>query len=266
MVLCIIDKKLAAVFEDTTRMCMENRELIENIKYSKDNQKVILENNKIIVKKDLYKNKADVIVSKKRSFEASSAYIGKVAVLNFASHTHPGGGVKFGSRAQEEALCRVSTLYFNLIEKMDEYYLPHRELIKITGKYLFNDDIIYTPKVTVFKDDIELNELNNWFKVDVITCAAPDLRYQVIMKDTFVKLMKKRLKRILDVAISQDVEFLILGAFGCGIFRNPPELVAQIFKEVVKEYLYCFKVVEFAIYCKDDDENYRIFADVFKEI
>ena len=50
------------------------------------------------------------IVSGKRSFEAAKAYAGmKVAVLNFANN-HSIGGAPFSAGAQEESLCRCSTL------------------------------------------------------------------------------------------------------------------------------------------------------------
>ena len=43
---------------------------------------------------------------------------------------------------------------------------------------LHTDDIIYTPGIVVFRDDNtdELFSENCRFKVDVITCAAPNLR------------------------------------------------------------------------------------------
>ncbi len=76
-----------------------------------------------------YDSKANIIVSKKRSYEAASVYKGqKVCVHNFASATTPGEGVVKGSSAQEECLCRTSTLYFciNTQDMWDGFYNPHR--------------------------------------------------------------------------------------------------------------------------------------------
>jgi uncharacterized protein (TIGR02452 family) len=84
--------------------------------------------------------------------------------------------------------------------------------------------------------------------------------------DELLKLHEKRLKRILDTALSEDDETIILGAFGCGAFMNDPQIVAQAAKNVIREYLYSFKNIEFAVYCSPrDDRNYRIFDRVLKK-
>ena len=43
--------------------------------------------------------------------------------------------------------------------------------------------------------------------------------------------------RILDVAVLNGDEVVILGAFGCGAFQNMPEMVARAAKEVIADYL-----------------------------
>ncbi len=150
---------------------------------------------------------------------------------------------------------------------------PHRN----SRNPIHNDDIIYTPEVTVFKSDTANPVLlpeKDWYTVDVITCAAPNLRErpgnsynagegdrQIKISDKeLLSLHEKRLKRILDVAVAKGDEVVILGAFGCGAFKNKPEVVAQAAQKVVKEYRKAFQVIEFAVYCgMRDDTNYRIF-------
>ena len=227
----------------------------------------------------IYDEKADIIVSNKRSLEAASSYVGmNTCVLNFASATNPGGGVTKGSNAQEECLCRCSTLYQNLNAGIlkDAFYIPHRE----DESRLYNDDCIYTPNVVVFKTDNERPELMkeaDWFYVNVVTCAAPNLKQALVTFASSDKekpripsleelygIHKKRIKRILDVAVANKNEVVILGAFGCGAFSNPPEVVAQAFADVIKEYEHAFRVIEFAIYCSDKEKkNYEIFKNTF---
>lgn len=123
-------------------------------------------------------NTTRIIVSKKRSFEAARQYNGhETCVLNFASATNPGGCVAWESTAQEESLFRCSTLYFNLMvkENWEHFYMSHRQ----QNNPLYNDDCIYTPDVLVFKTDTRFPELldqKDWMYVNVITCAAPNLR------------------------------------------------------------------------------------------
>ena len=124
--------------------------------------------------------------------------------------------------------------------------------------------MIYTPKVVVFKSDESAPVLLNCkdrFEVDIITCAAPVI-YSNYDSDKYEKVMTSRIKRILEVAKKEKVEVLILGAFGCGAFNNPPEVVARIFKEMLQKYH--FEKVEFAVFCreKSPSDNYNVFKDI----
>ncbi len=269
------------VFQDTEQLCRNNEKIKESVDKATEKQKLILETDFIAAqRKDYFEEPAQIVVSKKRTFAAARCYKGfKTAVLNFASASNPGGGVVNGARAQEECLCRCSGLYFSLRvpEMLDRFYQPHRD----ARNPLHNDDIIYTPGVTVFKTDTAnpiLMPESDWYDVDVITCAAPNLKglrqknYQQINKGNravfsdrdLLKLHEKRLRRILEVALSEGVEAIVLGAFGCGAFENNPEVVALANRNVIDEYLYAFRKIEFAIYCSNDERNYKVFDRVLK--
>ena len=71
-----------------------------------------------------------------------------------------------------------------------------------------------------------------------------------------------RLRRILDIAILNKVENIVLGAFGCGAFMNNPKIVAAASAEVIKDYLFAFKTIEFAVFCRPGfEQNYREFRN-----
>lgn len=105
-------------------------------------------------------------------------YPGKrITVLNFASATNPGGGVAHGSSAQEESLCRCSTLYPTLDRRFlwQEYYNVNRA----SANVMHTDACIYSPGVVICKTDADFPERMPhayWISVDVISCAAPNLR------------------------------------------------------------------------------------------
>ena len=70
-------------------------------------------------------------------------------------------------------------------------------------------------------------------------------------------LHTKRANRILDIAKNNGAEVIILGAFGCGAFQNSPQIVADGILQAIKQHIYDFKVIEFAIYCTPkDNQNY----------
>ena len=267
-----------AVFEDTERFCGTNSSIIKRIEDARAGQTIYPENGTVQgVSLDRYAEEANVLVSGKRTFEAASVYKDRnVAVLNFASATHPGGGVVNGSNAQEECLCRCSDLYFclNTRPMWDGFYNPHRA----EHNPLHNDDIIYTPGITVFKTDTAIPEImpaRMWYDVNVITCAAPNLKsnpqkkdepYPISDKDLY-DLHVKRFKRILEVVSAEGNEAVILGAFGCGAFRNDPKVVAEAAYTATREFLHAFRTIEFAVYCRRgaENENYNAFSKVFQK-
>ena len=268
-------QQLASVFEDTMAQIKQSEEWMSAIDYSIHNQQFIPESATISIS-DVQKadKPANIIVSQLRSFEAAAQYIGKrTAVLNFASATNPGGGVEKGASAQEECLCRVSTLYPCLTDQKmrDSFYTPHRK----HGNALHNDDIIYTPKVLIIKDD-DHNMLATPFLVDVISCAAPNLREKPnnaynsgdgnkvqISDNELLALHEKRARKIFASAIANGVEVLILGAFGCGAFQNNPHIVAQAYKNVLPDFAHYFHTIEFAIFCNAKNiENYQVFLSI----
>ncbi len=270
------------VFENTKRLCETDERLKSSVAQATAAQKMIPETEQLTTPdRERYEEDAKVVISRKRSFEAAQPYAAagdRVAVHNFASASNPGGGVVTGASAQEECLCRCSGLYFSLSDSrmMAQFYSPHRH----AHDPLHNDDIIYTPDVTVFKTDTSHPELmppEDWYDVDVITCAAPNLRQNPsnsfnsgdgtkalqISDRELQAIHEKRLRRILDVALLEGADSVILGAFGCGAFRNSPRCVATAAARVLPEYLRAFRNIEFAIYCRpDDDGNYRTFRSM----
>ncbi|MCD8363445.1 MAG: TIGR02452 family protein [Lachnospiraceae bacterium] len=190
----------------------------------------------------------------------------KTAVLNFANPVEPGGGVLRGANAQEEYLCRASNLYPCLTSPAAKpYYDSHKTLLERnaseSGIFLSTDQILYSPGVTVIREDAAYIPgvsgtsgqiyTDNWKQLDVITCAAPffsDSKYRLPSGDLW-HLYTRRIKNILETAIENGVEALILGAFGCGAFHNPPRVVAGAFQDVFMQerYRYAFKEVIFAV-------------------
>ncbi len=272
----------AEIFRNTEKLYKNNVILKESVANSINKQKLVLEGEKLPdIEKNLYEEPAKLVVSKKRSYEAAQGYKGqKVCVHNFASASNPGGGVVNGASAQEECLCRCSTLYpcLSTDELRKKFYEPHRR----AHDPIHNDDIIYTPDVTVFKTDTAnpvLMDEEDWYQVNVVTCAAPNLRAvpsnsynsgdgnkSVKVSDKELQAIhEKRLRRILDVALMNGDEVVILGAFGCGAFMNDPYVVARACKTVIAEYRKAFKVIEFAVYCSPrDDKNFRVFEATMK--
>ena len=245
------------VMSDTVNCCDTIPELTKAIEHSIANQFLVEEEDNIDQPLS-DKKKSKYIVSGKRSFEAAKEYAGrKVAVLNYANN-HSIGGAPFSAGAQEESLCRCSTLLPCLQAMKDSFYQKHRNQYAARQMdYLGNDDLIYTPDVIVFKTDErtepvypQIMERESWYKVNVITCAAPQMMGIATLPENYEDVIRSRIKKILDVAAKEGNEVIILGAWGCGAFKNPVEIVARIFVESVKNYN--FDIVEFALATRND--------------
>ena len=138
-----------------------------------------------------------------------------------------------------------------------------------TKRYIDNywtDDLIYIPDVIVFKSDESIPQLlekSERYKVDVIVAAAPE--FPDPDEEKYETIMRQRINRILDIAYNENPDVLILWAFGCWAFCNPPKLVAQYFKEELKNY--DFWIVEFAVFCRDNstNNNYEIFRNILNQ-
>ena len=245
------------VMSDTQRRYETNPELIEAIEWSIKNQYMVAEEENIdLPAADTISTR--YIVSGKRSFEAAKEYSGKkVAVLNYANNVSI-GGAPFRADAQEESLCRCSTLLPCLQAMEEPFYKKHRrQARKKEINYMGNDDLIYTPDVVVFKSDLrtdpvypQMLDRDEWYKVNVITCAAPVMARVSTRPDNYETVIRSRIKKILDVAAKEKNEVVILGAWGCGAFRNPIKIVSRVFVELVKNYP--FEIVEFALATRND--------------
>ncbi len=248
------------VMTDTKQKYESVAELREAVRHSLRHQYMVAEDEQIDAP-TVRKNHTQIVCSGKRSFEAAKGYQGKkVAVLNFANN-HSVGGAPFSAGAQEESLCRCSTLFPCLQAMWVPFYQKHIHLYDAHKiNFMGNDDLIYTPDVVVFKTDErtdpiypQMMERSEWYKVDVITCAAPEMNDARKWPADYEEVITRRIKKILDVAAKEKVEVLILGAWGCGAFKNDPAIVSKVFYSLLENY--DFEAVEFALASGDGSNS-----------
>mgnify|MGYP004454654373 FL=1 len=181
-----------------------------------------------------------------------------VAILNFASYKNPGGMFLKGSMAQEEALCHESILY-NVLSAprfQEEFYGPNHNRL---NRGMYGDDLIYS------RDVLFIDPSGNTYG-DVITCAAPNagVASEIChVKPNIIKAyLKARIQHVLYIALKNDVDVVILGAYGCGVFKNDPYDVAAIFKdELDTTFEGAFDKIIFAI-PDSKSNNYKAFQDI----
>lgn len=173
----------------------------------------------------------------------------KMGCLNFASARNPGGGFLNGAQAQEEALARSSALYESLLAAR-EYYDANRN----HPSSLYLDLLIVSPDVLFFRDD-EGTLLSEPVVVTVITAPAPNAgavgQNEPARVSEIEPTLRRRAELVLRVAALHGITHLVLGAWGCGVFRNDPAMVARAFGDLLTPggaYASHFTRVVFAIF------------------
>ncbi len=193
----------------------------------------------------------------------------KILVLNMASFTTPGGRTRDGAGAQEEDLCRRTSLLLSLESEDAKKYYDFNNAKKT---HMGSDGVIISPNVEVIKDSSAKN-MSEPFAISVMSCAAPMIRMGLegMSKQEYEEMYYNRIYGMLSVAASQKYRHLILGAFGCGIFGNDAAVVSDLFYRAIKEFTYAgkeservFSSINFAVLCRPDkDYNYKEFCRNF---
>lgn len=190
-----------------------------------------------------------------------------VLVLNLANPVNPGGGVRRGATAQEEDLCRKSSLLLNLEgEQALPYYAYNRSL----NTYMGSDAVIISPYVEIIRDPAG-RLFSPSVIVSVMTCAAPMIRYGLegMTKEEYRRMLYGRIEGMLKCAAAKGYRRLVLGAFGCGAFANDAADVAPVFREVFDRFDFgartdeLFDEIVFAVLCTRDLYNYNVFSEYF---
>ena len=192
----------------------------------------------------------------------------EVLVLNFANPVNPGGGVRRGANAQEEDLCRKSTLLLSL--EGDEA-LPYYEYNRKLDTYMGSDGLILSPKVVILRDR-RGDFLEKTATVAVLTSAAPMLTYGMegMTFEEYRAMLLNRVKGMLVFAAARGYRRLVLGAWGCGAFHNDAAVVADVFAEALRDFSApgetIFDEVFFAVLSRSAEQyNYKEFARRFKK-
>lgn len=183
-----------------------------------------------------------------------------VCALNFADALTPGGLVATGEVTQEEDLCRCSNLYESLIKPdcIRDYYEYNNSLN--SSKY--SDRVIYSKGVTILRESLNYSLLNKTVKCDIVTCPAPIVFPNQL---EYYNLIVNRIRGILRVVASNDINAVVLGAWGCGAFGGDARLVGRAFSEVIREFT-CFDMVNFSVKSTRNDsiDNLKLLYSGFE--
>ncbi|MCI7767030.1 MAG: TIGR02452 family protein [Oscillospiraceae bacterium] len=186
-------------------------------------------------------------------------------VMNFANAHKAGGGFLLGANAQEEALCRCSTLYASISsDKAAEMYkFNNTHVSRVESDYM-----LLSPNVCVFRNE-KCQLLGSPFSAAVITIPAPNRFGAAVVSPIglIAETMTRRIRIMLKIAADRGYKDLVLGAWGCGAFGNDPNDVAGYFRSVLIDegYGYAFDNVCFAVYGREDGRNISAFRKTFAD-
>lgn len=178
------------------------------------------------------------------------------AVLNMASSRNPGGGVFTGAGAQEENIFRRSNLFLSMYQFAS--YANDYGIQKQEQQYPLDANFggVYSPDVCVFRgteqEGYPLLDQKDIYTVSVISVPGlnrPELNSDNTIVSVLVPVIKHKMRTIFRMGLAHGHDALVLGALGCGAFQNPPDHIARLFQEVMREpeFLSCYKKIVFAI-------------------
>lgn len=192
-----------------------------------------------------------------------------VLVLNLANPVNPGGGVRRGARAQEEDLCRSSSLLLSLESRQARKYYDYNAGLHT---YMGSDALMITPQVEIIRDE-KGNLLDETVIVSVVTCAAPMVTYgkEGMTEDRYEQMMYDRITGMLKCVSYLGYRKLVLGAWGCGAFGNDAAIIAKLFYRALKDLSYnghtlkdLFYWIDFAVLDRTQEQyNFRQFHRKF---
>ena len=192
------------------------------------------------------------------------------AILNLASNKRPCGGYNDGASAQEESLCQMSTLSQSLYQFASPKYKYFKDANVNHIPNVYPMDInfggIYSPNVCFFRNNLSkyYSLREQPFECSVITVASlsnretneyTDDESKYFDNDGYLtnegkEIEKNKIRTIYRIALDNNHDSIVLGAFGCGVYNLKSEEVSKLFKEILEEteFKNKFKVIAFAIY------------------
>jgi uncharacterized protein (TIGR02452 family) len=198
---------------------------------------------------------APILVLNKDTLDAAAEYVdggNNILVLNLASTEEPGGGFDEGVGSQEEELCWRSDLA-GLMHR-----IKHQEQLHNPTIWNLYEQILLTPDVTVLRANKTRSyaPLSHPFQVSILSCGAPvrpSLKERGTAAVDYERAEdKERARQLiynqLHAARKYGYDTLVLGAFGCGAFCNPPTVIARLYREVIEAHFKdAFRKIIFAI-------------------
>lgn len=157
---------------------------------------------------------------------------GNIIALNFANANFSGGGYILGGDAQEESLCRASMLYYT-IKDCNKFY-NHNRFKSVP--FIYSDYMIYSPNVPIIRNGNDIL-LDNPIECSFITCPAVNRTFAKFFTSNkkIKSIMKRRIEKILSLAVSKNPQVIVLGAWGCGVFGNQKDVVLNLFENAINE-------------------------------
>lgn len=193
-------------------------------------------------------------------------------MLNMANRHKPGGGVINGARAQEETLFRRSNLCVSLYQYSAEHaHLANVEVAAEQYPMDRNTGGIYSDHIMFFRDGVAGRDelLEDPFECAVVSVAAinrPDLDNGRLVPWA-IRATKAKIRTMLRIGLLHGHDAIVLGAWGCGAFHNPPAHMAELFHGVLcePEFAGKYRRVRFAVIedHNSHNANYQPFAEEF---